>query len=393
MGNTRTGQGKKMDVEKPVTYEYIDTPEALEAAFRKLSAAHRISVDLEADSLYHFQEKVCLIQMAANGSNFVIDPLAIPDLSPLKPLFIDESIQKIFHGADYDVRSLHRDFGIEIYNLFDTELASRFLGVTGTGLDAVVKQHLNISLDKKYQKKDWSKRPLPTEMIEYAAGDVMYLLPISTNLIEELRHKNRLEWVSEECECLSHVRSASNDHLPLFLKIKGAGRLSPRELAALENILLFRRKVARTKDKPLFKIFSTRVAMALSTSRAKSLNALRDTNILSPHQFGMYGQHIVDGITAALELPNIALPVYPKNRTPRPPADVEPRIKALQQWRNDKADALMMDAGLICNRNLAARLAVLNPDSIKAIEDVEEMKAWQKRAFGEEIVSVLKAVT
>ena len=118
--------------------------------------------------------------MAANGSNFVIDPLAIPDLSPLKPLFSDVNIQKIFHGADYDVRSLHRDFGIEINNLFDTELASRFLGVTGTGLDAVVKQHLDICLDKKYQKKDWSKRPLPAEMIEYAASDVMYLLPIST---------------------------------------------------------------------------------------------------------------------------------------------------------------------------------------------------------------------
>ncbi|MFO7584763.1 MAG: hypothetical protein R6W69_08540, partial [Anaerolineales bacterium] len=105
--------------------------------------------------------------------------------------------------------------------------------VTGTGLDAVVKQHLNINLDKKYQKKDWSKRPLPIEMIEYAAGDVMYLLPISTNLIEELKRKNRLDWVTEECNCLSRVRSGSNDHQPLFLKIKGAGRLSSRELAVL----------------------------------------------------------------------------------------------------------------------------------------------------------------
>ena len=216
--------------------------------------------------------------------------------------------------------------------------------------------------------------------------------PYPQNLIEALKHKKRLDWVTEECDCLSQVRSVSNGHLPLFLKIKGAGRLSPRELAALENILIFRRQTARKKDKPLFKIFNNQVALALSASGANSLNALRDTNILSTHQFGMYGQHIVEGIKAALELPDDALPVYPKNRTRRPPADVEPRIKALQQWRNDKADALMMDAGIICNRSLATRLAVLNPGSIRAVEDVEEMKAWQKRAFGREIVSVLKSV-
>jgi ribonuclease D len=381
-----------MDTPKPATYEYIDTPEALEAAYRNLSRAHRISVDLEADSLYHFQQKVCLLQMATNGSNYVIDPLAIPDLSPLKPLFIGENIQKIFHGADYDVRSLHRDFGIEIHNLFDTELASRFLGITETGLEAVVRQHLNVCLDKKYQKKDWSKRPLPTEMIDYAAGDVMYLLPISTNLIEDLKRKNRLDWVAEECVYLSQVRSVSNENEPLFLKVKGAGRLSPRELAALENILIFRRETARKKDKPLFKIFSNRAALALSTSRPDSLKTLRDTNILSPRQHGMYGQNIIDAITEAMELPDDKLPVYPRNRTPRPPANVEPRKKALQKWRNDKADALLMDAGLICNRNLATRLAILNPRSMNEIEACEEMKGWQKKAFGEEIVAVLKAL-
>lgn len=381
-----------MNEEKPAAYEYIDSPESLETVCRNLSTAHRISVDLEADSLYHFQEKVCLIQIAANGSNYVIDTLAIPDLSSIKPLFGNRNIQKIFHGADYDVRSLHRDFGIEVHNLFDTELASRFLGIAETGLDAVVRQHLNIRLDKKYQKKDWSARPLPVEMIEYAAGDIMYLLPISTILTEELKRKNRLDWVIEECDSLSRVRAVTDVFLPLFLKIKGAGRLSPRELAILENILLFRQEAARKKDKPLFKIFNNRVALSLSVSRATSLHALREANILSPRQYGMYGQHITDVVNTALELPDDALPAYPKNRTPRPPADVEPRKKALQQWRNDKADALVMDPGLICNRSLAARLAVLNPRSMKEIEAVEEMKAWQKKAFGQEIVAVLKAI-
>jgi len=109
--------------------------------------------------------------------------------------------------------------------------------MNGTGLEAVVKDHFGISLDKKYQKKDWSKRPLPPEMIDYAARDVMYLLPISIRLVEALKQKNRLEWVLEECAVLSGVRPIPNNSQPLFLKIKGAGRLSPRALAILEKIL------------------------------------------------------------------------------------------------------------------------------------------------------------
>lgn len=378
-----------MEVDKPVVYEYIDSENKLKTACRSLSKEKRIAVDLEADSLYHFQEKVCLIQMSANGSNFVLDPLAIPNLSPLAPLFADGNIQKIFHGADYDVRSLYRDFGIVINNLFDTELASRFLGVASTGLDAVVNDHLGISLDKKYQKKDWSVRPLPSEMIDYAAGDVMYLLPISATLMDALERKDRINWVFEECDLLSNVRPVSNDAQPLFLKIKGAGRLSPRALATLENILNIRQEVARKKDRPLFKVFSNRAALALAAACPMTLDALKETGVLSKHQSSMYGSHIVTCIQKAMEMPENTLPSYPRNRKPRPSADVSPRIKTLQEWRNTKSEALGMDAGLICNRSLATRLAVVNPSRVEEMNAIEEMKGWQKAAFGEEILAVL----
>jgi len=381
---------KKMEVESTVQYEYIDTREKLDAACGRLSNQSRIAVDLEADSLYHFQEKVCLIQLAANGSNYVVDPLAVSDLSPLAPLFADPDIQKIFHGADYDIRSLYRDFSIEINNLFDTELASRFLGAAGTGLDAVVREHLGIQLDKKYQKKDWSKRPLPQEMIDYAAGDVMYLLPISTNLIGTLEEKKRLDWVLEECENLSNVRPVPNDTHPLFVKIKGAGRLSPRALAALENILELRREIAHKKDRPLFKVFSNRTALALAMDAPSTQKALKASRLLSQNQMNMFGKSVVSAILSAMKLPEKELPSYPRNREPRPSRDVSPRIKALQEWRNRKAETLGMDPGLICNRHLATRLAIENPENIGSMDKIEEMKAWQKATFGDEILSVLK---
>jgi len=176
-------------------HKIIDTFDALANLVAMIENDKIIGVDLEADSMYHFKEKVCLIQIASRGINAVIDPLMIQDLSPLKPLFKKAEIQKIFHGADYDVRSLYRDFRITINNLFDTELASRFLGYSETSLEAVLKNKFEVVLDKKYQRKDWSKRPLPQDMISYAAKDVRYLLPLAESLSTELENKSRLRWV------------------------------------------------------------------------------------------------------------------------------------------------------------------------------------------------------
>ncbi|KPJ78777.1 MAG: hypothetical protein AMJ54_02315, partial [Deltaproteobacteria bacterium SG8_13] len=233
---------------------------------RSVGKTGRLAVDLEADSMYHFQERVCLLQMATDRHQAVIDPLSIEDLSALKPMFNNPRLQKVFHGADYDVRSLYRDFQIEIRNLFDTQLASRFVGLKETGLEAVLQARFGVNLDKKYQRKDWSQRPLPPEMIAYAANDVRYLIELAEMLEEELRAKARLAWVQEECEHLSRVGPVHNGKEPLFLNFKGAGRLSPRSLAVLEALLQLRVALARKKDRPLFKVFSNKSLLTLATA-------------------------------------------------------------------------------------------------------------------------------
>ncbi|CAB1068177.1 Ribonuclease D (EC [Olavius algarvensis Delta 1 endosymbiont] len=189
--------------ETGVDYKIIDSVDALEDLARTIDGEKTVGVDLEADSMYHFKEKVCLIQMAARDINVVIDPLRVRDLSPLKPIFRRSDVRKIFHGADYDVRSLYRDFDISINNLFDTELASRFLGYSETGLEAVLKNKFGVTLDKKFQRKDWSRRPLPEDMVAYAAKDARYLLPLAIELTRELEELGRLWWVQEECANLS----------------------------------------------------------------------------------------------------------------------------------------------------------------------------------------------
>ncbi|MEE8552549.1 MAG: HRDC domain-containing protein [Desulfobacterales bacterium] len=373
-------------------YQIIETVTGLERIVRIFEREKTIAIDLEADSMFHFKEKVCLIQVASKNRSIVIDPLQIKDLSSIKSIFAGHDIQKIFHGADYDVRSLYRDFNIEINNLFDTELACRFLGIKETGLEAALKKFFKINLDKKYQKKDWSKRPLPQEMLDYAASDVIYLVPMAEILEKELDSKGRLSWVHEECNYLSKVRPALSDDEPLFLKFKGAGRLKPRSLAVLEALLQFRKKIAEKKDKPLFKIIGNNDLMKITMSRPVTLLRLKGTKALSNRQISIYGNALVETINKVIKTPEDKLPAYPRKKAPVLSHRVPKRVKELKKWRYKKAKELEVDSAIICNNALINSIAVLNPSNSNSLETIKNMKNWQKKEFGNEIIAVLSKV-
>ncbi|MGD8665524.1 MAG: HRDC domain-containing protein [Desulfobacterales bacterium] len=351
-----------------------------------------IGVDLEADSMYHFREKVCLIQIATRHTSAVIDPLQINNLSVLKPVFKRTDILKVFHGADYDIRSLYRDFKISINNLFDTELACRFLGLKETGLEAVLKKRYNVRLDKKYQRKDWSKRPLPQEMMAYAAKDVRYLIPLAKSLYQELKTKGRLSWVQEECRHLSKVRPANNNSGPLFVGFKGAGKLGPRGLAVLEELLRMRQKIAHKQDKPLFRIIGNKSLLKLAETRPSNLNKLRKSEILGLKQSDRYGKSVVAAVTRALQIPSKNLPRYPRKTAPMVPAIVAKRVKELRIWRDRMARQLKVDPAIICTKALISAIAVQKPDTVSSLSKMKELKAWQVKEFGRDIINILNTV-
>ena len=373
-------------------YEIIDTGEALAQLVGAIENEKTIGVDLEADSMYHFKEKVCLIQMAAANLNVVIDPLVTEDLSELRPIFKRHDIRKIFHGADYDIRSLYRDFDITINNLFDTELASRFLGYPETSLEAVLKIKFDVSLDKKFQRKDWSKRPLRRDMVAYAAKDARYLLPLAQTLTAELEDKGRLGWVQEECESLSKVRPSANNADPLYLHFKGAGKLDARSLAILENLLQFRREIAQKKDKPLFRIFSSRTLLVLAEKKPLTVKILEKANAMGPRQISMYGSGVIKAVRAAMQMSPEQLPVYPRRKSPRVPLVVAGRVKALKQWRDKQAQRLAIDPALILTKALINAIAVQKPLQLSDLSNITELKNWQRKEFGQDIVQVMKRI-
>ncbi|MGD9413054.1 MAG: HRDC domain-containing protein [Desulfobacterales bacterium] len=370
----------------------IDSISKLEKFAGRLSKQKIIGVDLEADSMYHFKEKVCMIQIATQHATAVIDPLQIKNLSVLKPIFRRADIQKIFHGADYDVRSLYRDFRISVNNLFDTELACRFLGYSESGLEAVLKKRFEVHLNKKYQRKDWSKRPLPAEMIAYAAEDVKYLLPLAKSLQQELKHKGRLSWVEEECIYLSRVRAANTDSRPLFPGFKGAGKLGPRGLAVLEELLQLRKKHAQQQDRPLFRIIGNKSILALAEMRPQSLKKLQKTEVLGTKQIDRYGKEVIAAINKALQIPAKDLPRYPRKSAPHVAAIVAKRVKELRAWRDNLSKKLQIDPAIICTKALISAIAVQKPLTAGSLLKMKELKNWQATEFGSDIIEILKSV-
>ncbi len=351
-----------------------------------------IGVDLESDSLFHFPERVCLVQISTPLQNILVDPLALEDLSPLGPVFSDSQIRKVFHGADYDIRSLDRDFGIRINSLFDTQMAARFLGIKETGLASLLKTRLGVLIEKKYQKKDWSQRPLPGPMIAYAAEDSRHLIALARNLEKELIAKGRMSWVEKECRLLSRVRHRPPGGDPRFLKFKGAGKLSRRGLAVLEAILKFRERLAGKRHRPPFKILGNEPIMEMAEKRPKTKSTLRAIKGLSPRQINTLGDSLLNKIGEALSLPDERLPVYPLKRRKSFGPEVLKRIDALKRWRRQRALELDLDQSLVCNNAQILSLSLADPKKPKDLQEVGELRDWQIKVFGEDICALLKAL-
>lgn len=371
-------------------YLHVESRDALLKVANILEKESVIGVDLEADSMFHYQEKVCLLQFSTPSCNILLDPLAVRDLSPLAPIFKSPEIRKIFHGADYDIRSLYRDFEIEVNALFDTQIAARFLGLRNIGLASLVQEKLDITLMKKYQKKDWSQRPLPTPMLEYAVHDTCHLHALTQILMAELREKGRLSFVEEECQLQTAVRGAEPNDEPLFLKFNGAGRLDRRSLAVLEALLQFRDQVARRRDLPLFKVMGNAQVMVLAKRKPVKMAELQNVRGFSPKQINQLGGAILKRVGPALALPENELPVYPRKRSEKISPKVGERMKRLKEWRDQRGSEMGVDPAIICTNAQAKTLAFSDPHVPDDLKDIMGIKNWQREQFGHEICGVLK---
>lgn len=352
----------------------------------RLGREREVAVDLEMDSLHHYREKVCLIQVSTRNESWLIDPLALKDLSALAAPLNDPRILTVMHGADYDIRSMHRDFGIEVGNLFDTMIAARFLGITEFGLAALLKARYRVELNKKYQKSDWSKRPLSPEMCAYATADTAYLLPLYDQLRSELTAKGRLSWLEEECRLVCRARVTEKEG-PLFLSCKGAGKLKGRSLAVLEELLQLRDRQARELDRPAFKVISAETLLEAAEKRPHTIGELSGIKGMTPGQIQRYGESILAAVATALLVPEDALPRFPRQRREEPADGAKERLKRLKRWREQKSADLDLEPGVLAPNWLLEGIADTDLANIAVFDGIAGMREWQKGSYGKELMA------
>jgi ribonuclease D len=374
---------KPTEGQHPTAAHLVTDQHTLNLLVERLSRETVLAFDLEADSLHHYTEKVCLIQVSSHSETRLIDPLAQLDVRVLAPIFANPAIKKIFHGADYDMRSLYRDFGIEVANLFDTMIASQFLGESEFGLAALLKKRFGVELDKRYQKADWSKRPLTTEMMEYAMKDTSLLIELHQQLEAELIAKGRLAWVEEESELVAGVRYSSREGELMCLRFKGANKMKPRELAVLEELLRFRDEKAKSADVPPFRILSNDLLRELAEKQPRSNFELVGISAMSSKLIDRLGRGVLQAVAAGLALPQDKLPQAQPGRRPVLDRNLEDRVRKLKLWRETKSAQLGLGVGLVANNTLLEALA--EPGS----QQLSLLKRWQREAFGDELAGVL----
>ncbi|MCD6525659.1 MAG: ribonuclease D [Desulfuromonas sp.] len=366
----------------------LTTNAAVEQLARDLEPLSVFAVDLEADSMHSFQEKVCLLQFTYGEETVLLDPLAAPDLSPLRPVLADPAIRKIFHAADYDIRCLFRDFEIEIHGLFDTMIASQLLGEERVGLADVLGKYFEVTLDKKYQRADWSKRPLPPEMCHYAAEDTRHLHQLAAILEQQLVEKDRLWWAQEEFALMEEVRFKVYEG-PKFLRIKGAGTLPPRSLAVLENLLQWRDGEACRRDCPAYKVLGNKMLLSAARQCPQSAAELKKVDDFAPRLIDRYGKAVIQQIAVAMQLPESELPYFPRTERRVRDVEAEKRLTLLKKWRTGKAKQLELDPGILINNSQLEAVARQLPTTLDTLVQIEGMKNWQRQLLGEEMIDII----
>jgi ribonuclease D len=372
--------------------KWIDRQSELDDALRAVGKHAAFAMDTEADSLHSYFDKVCLIQISVPGLDLLIDPLADLDLSALGKLLGDPAVMKILHGADYDLRILGRDFDFVTTNLVDTMICAQLAGYEAFGLAALLKRHFDVTLDKSHQRADWSRRPLPADMLRYAVFDTKYLQELAHRMREELERLGRWEWAQEEFSRMENVRwKESEDDPEPWRKMKGLGALSRRSLAVVARMHGWRDAAARRLDRPPFKVMGNETLLAIATTRPKTPTELGSIKGFSEYQMRKYGREIMALLHEAENLPESDLPQPGEKKQWNRDRELERRVERLKKARDEVAASLHIDPAILAPRHVLTAVAAAAPSTLEELSAIPAMREWQKRVVGDTLLGALRS--
>ena len=374
-----------MEVPGTTDLLWIARPADLLALADELQRYPVIGVDTESNSLFAYREQVCLLQFSTVDKDYLIDPLEIHDLSPLAPIFADPGIEKIFHAAEYDLICLKRDFNFQFSNLFDTMLAARILGRSGLGLGAMLETEFGLQVDKRYQRANWTRRPITPAMMNYARMDTRYLIPLTDILRKQLYNSGRLELAEEDFKRLTQIAAGTHENNGIsFWRISGSQDLTPRQAAVLQEVCSYRDGRAKATNQPPFRILSNQTLLELAQRMPRKRGELNQVTGLSPK---MIDRHAA-GLLSAVERGIVGPPAYrPVNH--RPNEALLWRLDQLRNWRKLTAREMGVESDVVLPRDVMEAIAERNPHDLNDLTEIMGNLQWRVQHFGNNIIRLL----
>ena len=359
---------------RPPSYQLLDQPGSLTPLLTALEKVDEVALDTEADNMYHYKTRVCLLQFLVDGEVFLVDVLAPgQDLDALWEILAKKHL--IMHGSDFDLRLLHDLCRFRPHSVFDTMLAAQLLGLQRIGLASLLEHHFGVALDKDGQKANWSKRPITPKLLNYAALDVWHLPALRDILRRELKKLGRLEWLEQQCR--AQIEAGSEGFAPATendWRIGRSERLRGPGLSVLHAVWHWRESQAQRLDTPPFKVCGNSLLLTLAEAAEAGGS---ESSILNAVHLGKRHERIFPSLAAAvrsgLERDPKSLPRRP-GRDPNHVSLSQSEIEHQDRIRADRdrvAQKLGIEPTLIANRSLLSQIA-------RAPEKIEEiLLPWQ----------------
>jgi ribonuclease D len=345
---------------RTLAYQLLDQPGSLTPLLAALDRVDEVSLDTEADNMYHYKTRVCLFQFLVGDEVFLVDVLA-PGLK-LEPLL--KSLAKkhlLMHGSDFDIRLLHDLCGFRPKSIFDTMLAAQLLGLQRVGLGGLLEDYFGVAVDKSGQKANWSQRPITPKLLHYAALDVWHLPALRDILTRELVKHHRLPWLEQQCQ--AQIESGVTGFAPATendWRIGRSERLRGAGLGVLHAVWHWRETTAQRLDTPPFKVCgnSLLVKLAEAAEHGESEAAL-----LTGLHLGRRHDRIFPSLAAAVRAGLARDPRTLPRRPGRDPNHVSLTLAEIELQEHIKTDRdrvaekLGIEATLIANRSQLAQIA------------------------------------
>ena len=362
---------------------WVATQLELQSLVKGLSQHPTVAVDTESNSLHAYREQVCLIQFSTKDTDYLVDPLALDDISLLGEIFASSKVEKVFHAAEYDLICLKRDFDFSVTNIFDTRWAVRVLGYAGDGLDRLLNEKFDVKVNKKYQKADWGKRPLSDEQINYARLDTHYLLPLKEMLQTELDEKGLLQLACEDFERACDVEIPAAKPM-LWERMANNHGFTPRELTVLKEMYECREQIAEDLDRPPFKVMSDKQLFDIARITSEHMDELFGLG-LSNRQGMRWGKAILQAVEKGQ-----TAPIVKPQQSKRPDDAYLFRLDALKTWRKYTARKMHVESDVVLPRPLMELIAEKGPRSIPELSELLSGSAWRMARFGPQILKAVK---